>query len=142
MPGTQGGPRIEIDLGEVRRWARNCPTQDELAVAIGCSLSTIEHRMGTDPELREAWEAGKAEGRHTFRRKIWTLANSCSDLKPPAGAHVMAIYLSKQPLSKGGLGFSDRLEAVVEVAARPDYTQLSDEELETLLALTRKAKPE
>ena len=98
--------------------------------------------MGTDPELREAWEAGKAEGRITFRRNLWELANQCTYPKPPPGAHSMAIFLSKQPLSKGGLGFSDKLEAVVEVAARPDYSKLSDEELETLLALTRKAKPE
>ena len=135
-----GPERKPIDAKELAQLCRLHVTLEDVACVFGVSPSTIDRRMRDDRTFRANVDKARAEGRISLRRALMSAALQCGTASGPKGAATIAIHLSKQPEDRGGLGMTDKLEAVLEVQ-RPDYSKLSDEELETLLALTRKAKP-
>jgi hypothetical protein len=81
-------------------------------------------------------ERGKAKGRVSLRRSLWKLAQ--------AGNPAANIFLSKNLL-----GYRDFLNTEhsgpaggpIQIAARPDFRKLSDEELRQLRAIAVKSTP-
>lgn len=88
----EGRPPIIFDLEGITALAGlNCTLQ-EVAAFFGVSESTVEHRFTTEPDLRAAWEKGRASGKLSLRRKQTEMAN--------AGNVTMLIWLGKQLLGQ------------------------------------------
>ena len=112
----------EIDQAELERLCAMQCTEVEIAAWFGVSRKTIER--------------GKAKGRVTLRRNLWKLASS--------GNVAACIFLSKNLL-----GYTDYLRTEhsglsggpIQLAAKPDLSQLTDEELQHLRAITLKTIP-
>ncbi len=110
-------------------------TDEEIAAWFNVSTRTIERRRKVTG-FNKVMERGKAKGRVSLRRSLWRIAN--------AGNPAANIFLSKNLL-----GYRDFLNAEhsgpaggpIRIAARPDFTQLSDEELRQLRAIAVKAIP-
>lgn len=93
----EGRPPIQFDLeGITTLSALNCTLQ-EVAAFFGAAESTVEHRFRSEPDLKAAWEKGRATGKLSLRRKQTELAN--------AGNVTMLIWLGKQLL-----GQKDKIE--------------------------------
>lgn len=81
-------------------------------------------------------ERGKAKGRISVRRNLFKLAN--------AGNVAAAIFLSKNLL-----GYKDVVNTEhtglaggpIQLASKPDLSQLTDEELQQLRAIAEKTQP-
>lgn len=91
---------IEMPVEQVRELASIGCTQSELGRVFGLSQSQISRRLSREPH-RSAWEAGRAEGEMSLRRKQHELALS--------GDRVMLIWLGKNRL-----GQADKIESSVE----------------------------
>jgi hypothetical protein len=80
-------------------------------------------------------ERGKAKGRVSLRRNLFRLAN--------AGNVAASIFLSKNLLGYKDY-FNNELTGAaggpIQVAAKPDFSQLTDEELRLLRALAGKTR--
>src|SRR6266852_2886539 len=127
-------PEAKIDVVELEKlYGMQC-TDEEVAAYFGVSTRTIERRRKTK-RFREVMERGKAKGRVSVRRNLFRLAN--------AGNVAAAIFLSKNLL-----GYKDYFNSEVtgaaggpiQVASKPDFSQLTDEELRLLRALAGKTK--
>ena len=88
----EGRPPIQFDLAGIQGFASLNATKQEVAAFFGVSESTVDHRFHTEPELREAWEKGRATGKLSLRRKQTELAQ--------AGNVTMLIWLGKQLLGQ------------------------------------------
>jgi hypothetical protein len=127
--------KVELDLQELEKLCAMQCTDEEIAAWFGVSTRTIERRRET-PSFNEVMVRGRAKGRVSLRRTLWKLAN--------AGNPAANIFLSKNLL-----GYRDFLNAEhsgpaggpIEIAAKPDFSQLSDEELRQLRAITLKTIP-
>lgn len=88
----EGRPPIQFDLdGITALSALNCTLQ-EVAAFFGVSESSVDHRFTQEPELKAAWEKGRATGKLSLRRKQTELANG--------GNVTMLIWLGKQLLGQ------------------------------------------
>src|SRR5262245_35962025 len=127
-------PKVKIDLAELEKLSGMQCTDEEVAAFLGVSTKTIERRR-KNKAFREVMERGKAKGRVSVRRNLFRLANS--------GNVAAAIFLSKNLL-----GYKDYFNSEVtgaaggpiQVASKPDFSQLSHEELKLLRTLASKAK--
>ena len=125
----------EIDQAELERLCAMQCTEVEIAAWFGVSRKTIERRR-KNTQFFETMERGKAKGRVTLRRNLWKLASS--------GNVAACIFLSKNLL-----GYTDYLRTEhsglsggpIQLAAKPDLSQLTDEELQHLRAITLKTIP-
>lgn len=97
----------------------------DIAFALGVALRTLERRFGG------ALTKNRALRRIGIARKQTTLA-----LKG-AGNPTMLIWLGKQPVDKGGLGQTDRLE----LGPKPDFRNWSTEDLRLLVSGRMKLGP-
>lgn len=130
-----GRRAVQIDLGELEKLCALQCTEEEIAAWFGVSARTIERRRKT-AQFREVMERGKAKGCVSLRRSLWRLAN--------AGNPAANIFLAKNLL-----GYRDVVNTehsglaggAIQIAARPDLSQLSDEELCQLRAIARKTLP-
>jgi len=128
-------PEARIDLGELEKLCGMQCTDEEIAAFFGVSTRTIERRRLVR-KFNEAMEQGKAKGRVSVRRALFKLAN--------AGNVAAAIFLSKNLL-----GYKDVVNTEhtglaggpIQMANKPDLTQLSDEELDQLRGIADKTLP-
>ena len=115
-PGS-GRKRVNIDTVELEKLCALQCTDQEIAAWFGVSTRTIE-------------------GRLSLRRSLWRLAN--------AGNAAANIFLAKNLLGYLGVvnnELSGLAGGPIQLAARPDLSQLTDEELDQLRAIARKALP-
>ena len=127
-------PKVKIDLAELEKLSGMQCTDEEVAAFFDVSTKTIERRR-KNKRFREVMEHGKAKGRVSVRRNLFRLAN---------GGNVAASIF----LSKNLLGYKDYFNnevtgasgGPIQLATRPDFSQLSHEELKLLRTLAGKAK--
>jgi len=130
-------PRREapIDMAEMEKlYGMQC-TDEEVAAFFGVSKRTIQRRR-KQKHFCEAADRAKAKGRVSVRRNLFRLANG--------GNVAAAIFLSKNLL-----GYRDVVSNEhsgpdgnpIQIATKPDLTQLTDEELTQLRLITQKAQP-
>jgi len=128
-------PQVKIDLGELEKLGGLQCTIDEIAAFFGVSSRTIERRCKM-LKFREIIDNARAKGRVSVRRSLFKLANQ--------GNVAAAIFLSKNLL-----GYKDVINneltgaggGPIQMSTKPDYTQLTKEELEQLRKLAEKTKP-
>src|SRR6185436_4350718 len=116
-------PKVKIDLAELEKLCGMQATDEEVAAFFDVSTKTIERRR-KNKRFREVMERGKAKGRVSVRRNLFRLAN--------AGNVAAAIFLSKNLLGYRDVvntELSGPAGGPIQVAARPDYSQLTDDEL-------------
>jgi hypothetical protein len=128
-------PGVKIDLAEVEKlYGMQC-TDAEVAAFLGVSTRTIERRR-QNPQFNEMAERAKAKGRISVRRSLFRLA--------AAGNIAAAIFLSKNLL-----GYRDVVSTEhsgpgggpIQIAGRPDLSQLSDDEIQQLRLIADKTLP-
>ena len=129
-----GRKAIKIDLRELEKvYALQC-TDAEVASFFKVSPRTIERRK-RQPAFAEAMERGRASGRTSVRRMLFSQAAK--------GNVAAAIFLAKNVL-----GYKDFVNNElsgpngnpIEVDHKPDISQLTDEELQQLRTIAAKAK--
>ena len=128
-------PKVKIDLSELEKLATLQCTEEEIAAYLGISARTLQRRLRV-AKFGDIVERARAKGRVSVRRNLFRLANS--------GNIAAAIFLSKNLL-----GYRDVVNTEhtgmgggpIQIAARPDLSQLSDEELQQLRAITDKTLP-
>jgi len=128
-------PEAKIDLAELEKLCGIQCTDEEIAAFFGVSTRTIECRRQVQ-KFRDVMDQGRAKGRVSVRRHLFRLA--------AAGNIAAAIFHSKNLL-----GYKDFVSnehsgpggAPIAINARPDFSNLTDEELQQLRLLIGKAKP-
>ena len=129
-----GRKRVNIDLDQVEKLAAIQCTEAEIASVLGVSERTIERRKH-QPDFAEAMARGKARGRVSLRRNLWTLANK--------GQPAANIFLAKNLL-----GYKDYYAneltgpngGPIAIGAAPELKELTDEELRQLGLLVSKTQ--
>jgi DNA-binding CsgD family transcriptional regulator len=127
-------PKSDIDIIELEKLCSMQCTDDEIAAFLGVSARTLDRRK-KNAAFREVMERGKARGRVSVRRHLFRLANN--------GNIAACIFLAKNLL-----GYRDVVNnehsgpagGPIEIASRPDLSQLSDEELRQLKQIAGKAR--
>src|SRR5437868_2975282 len=127
-------PEAKIDPVELEKLCAMQCTDEEIAAFFGVSTRTIERRRKVK-KFNEVMERAKAKGRVSVRRALFRLANN--------GQIAAAIFLSKNLL-----GYKDYLNSEltgtaggpIQIASKPDYSQLTDEELRQLRAIADKTR--
>lgn len=125
-------PEAKIDLQELEKLCGMQCTDEEIAAFFGISTRTIERRRKVK-RFQDIMENAKAKGRVSVRRSLFKLAS--------AGNVAAAIFLSKNLL-----GYKDVVNTEhtglaggpIQIAAKPNYSQLTDEELKQLRAIADK----
>lgn len=98
-----GRPEVEIDIEAVKRSAGIGCTIEEIAAVLGVSRATMYNHMNKYPEIQEAIDSGRENGKATLRRFQWHGAES--------GNATMLVWLGKQLL-----GQRDKIDTAVEGA--------------------------
>jgi hypothetical protein len=130
-----GRKKVSIDLGELEKLCALQCTHAELAAWFNVSTRTIEARR-KQPQFFEAMERGKAKGRISVRRAQMRLLE--------AGNATMGIWLGKQLLGQKDVVTNEHTGSAggpIQLATKPDLSQLSDEELQKLREIAVKALP-
>src|SRR5215471_13030973 len=128
-------PEAKIDVAELEKLAGMQCTNEEIGAFFGVSSRTIERRC-RNPKFREAIEQGRAKGRVSVRRALFKLAN--------AGNVAAAIFLSKNLLGYRDVVNTEHTGLAggpIQIAAKPDLSGLSDDELKQLRAIADKTLP-
>ena len=128
-------PEAKIDLGELEKLCGMQCTDEEIAAFFNVSTRTIERRRKVQ-RFSKIMDRAKAKGRVSVRRSLFRMA-----AKDNVAA---AIFLSKNLLGyrdvvnteHSGLGGGP-----IQIAAKPDLSQLTDEELKLLRELANKTLP-
>ena len=128
-------PETRIDLGELEKLCGMQCTDEEIAAFFGVCKRTIERRRKVR-RFHDVMENARAKGRVSVRRSLFKLANN--------GNVAAAIFLAKNLL-----GYRDVVNTEhtglsggpIQVASKPDLSQLTDEELQQLRAIAGKALP-
>jgi hypothetical protein len=129
-----GRKPVKIDLEQVEKLAAIQCTEAEIASVLGVSERTIERRK-QHPDFAEAMARGKARGRVSLRRNLWSLANK--------GQPAANIFLAKNLL-----GYKDYVAnelsgpdgGPIAIGPAPELTELTDEELKQLSLLVSKTQ--
>jgi hypothetical protein len=131
-----GRPRVKIDVTELEKlYGMQC-TDDEVAAFFGISTRTLARRRDVK-KFAEAIDRAKAKGRVSVRRNLFRMA--------AAGNIAAAIFLAKNVL-----GYRDVVNTEhsglaggpIQIAAKPDFSQLTDEELRLLRSVADKTRPD
>jgi hypothetical protein len=128
-------PKVKIDLAELEKLCGMQCTDEEIAAFFGISTRTIVRRRRVQ-KFNEIMENARAKGRVSVRRSLFRLAN--------AGNIAAAIFLSKNLLGYRDVVNTEHTGLAggpIQVAAKPDLSQLSDEELQQLRVIAGKAIP-
>ena len=128
-------PEAKIDLVELEKLCNMQCTDEEIAAFFGVNKRTIERRRKV-AKFREIMDRAKAKGRISVRRHLFRQA---------AGNNVAAAIF----LAKNLLGYKDVVNTEhtglaggpIQIAAKPDYSQLSDDELKQLRRIAEKTLP-
>ena len=130
-----GRPRVKIDVAELEKlYGMQC-TDEEVAAFFGISTRTLARRREVK-KFTEAIDRAKAKGRVSVRRNLFRMA--------AAGNIAAAIFLAKNVL-----GYRDVVNTEhsglaggpIQIAAKPDFSQLTDEELRLLRSVADKTRP-
>jgi hypothetical protein len=128
-------PEANIDLVELEKLCTMQCTDEEVAAFFGVSTRTIERRRKVE-RFREIMDNAKAKGRISVRRSLFRLAAN--------GNIAAAIFLAKNLLGYRDV-VNNELSGIaggaIQIAARPNLTQLTDEELRQLRDIADKALP-
>jgi hypothetical protein len=125
-------PRVKIDVAELEKlYGMQC-TDEEVAAFVGVSTRTLARRKEVS-KFAEVIDRAKARGRVSVRRALFRLAAS--------GNIAAAIFLAKNLL-----GYKDIVSnehsgpdgTPIQFANKPNYSQLSNEELEQLRNIAKK----
>ena len=127
-------PEAKIDLVELEKLCGMQCTDEEIAAFFGVSTRTIERRRKVQ-QFSEIMDRARAKGRISVRRSLFKLA--------AAGNIAAAIFLSKNLL-----GYRDVVNTEhtglsggpIQIASKPDFSQLSDDELKQLRAIHDKTR--
>jgi hypothetical protein len=128
-------PKTKIDLTELEKlYGMQC-TDEEVAAFVGVSTRTLARRREVK-KFAEVIDRAKARGRVSVRRALFRLA--------AAGNIAAAIFLAKNLL-----GYKDIVSnehsgpdgSPIQFANKPDFSQLSNEELEQLRNIAKKTQP-
>src|SRR5215471_10817470 len=128
-------PKAKIDLDELEKLCALQCTDEEIASFLGVSTKTITRRRKI-PRFSEAMDHAKAKGRVSVRRNLFRLAN--------AGNVAAAIFLSKNLLGYRDVVNTEHTGMAggpIQIAAKPDLSGLSDDELKQLRAIAGKTNP-
>jgi hypothetical protein len=128
-------PETKIDLVELEKLCSMQCTDEEIAAFFGVSTKTVERRRKVE-RFREIMDNAKAKGRISVRRSLFRLASN--------GNIAAAIFLAKNLL-----GYRDVVNnehsgpagGPIQIAARPNLSQLTDEELRQLRDIADKTLP-
>jgi hypothetical protein len=128
-------PEANIDLVELEKLCGMQCTDEEIAAFFGVSTRTIERRRKVK-RFSEVMDRAKAKGRVSVRRSLFRLA--------AAGNIAASIFLAKNLL-----GYRDVVNTEhsglaggpIQIAAKPDLSQLTDEELQQLRTFAHKTLP-
>ena len=128
-------PEAKIDLVELEKLCTLQCTDEEIAAFLGVSTRTIERRRKVQ-KFRDIMDQGRAKGRVSVRRHLFRQA---------ANNNVAAAIF----LAKNLLGYKDIVNTEhtglaggpIQIAGKPDLSQLSDEELKQLRAIADKTLP-
>jgi hypothetical protein len=94
-PKRIGRPPVKIDADNLRKLSALRCSVEEAATFFRTVKRTLLRRLKEDPELKEAWENGKNEGRIALRRLQWRHAQT-----PGSAGVQMTIHLSKHELGE------------------------------------------
>jgi hypothetical protein len=127
-------PEADIDLVELEKLCGMQCTDEEIAAFFNVSTRTIERRRKVK-QFGEVMERAKAKGRVSVRRSLFRLA--------AAGYIAAAIFLAKNLL-----GYRDVIAnehsgpdgAAIPISTKPDFSQLSDDELRQLRTFVQKTQ--
>ena len=125
-------PKVKIDLAELEKLCAMQCTDEEIAAFFGVSTRTIERRRKVK-KFNEVMERARAKGRVSVRRALFRLANN--------GQIAAAIFLSKNLLGYKDYVNSELTGAAggpIQIAAKPDFSQLDTDELKQLRSLADK----
>jgi len=128
-------PTAKIDLAELEKLCGMQCTDEEIAAFFGVSTRTIERRRLV-PKFHEIMEQAKAKGRVSVRRSLFRLA--------AAGNIAASIFLSKNLLGYKDIVNTEHTGLAggpIQIAGKPDFSQLTDEELKLLHAIADKTLP-
>jgi hypothetical protein len=128
-------PEAKIDVTELEKLCTMQCTDEEVAAFFGVSTRTIERRR-RQLRFAEVMERARAKGRVSVRRSLFKLAN--------AGNIAAAIFLAKNLLGYRDVVNTEHTGLAggpIQVASKPDLSQLSDEELRQLRAIADKTLP-
>ena len=111
-----GRPKIKIDYNLVLELASIFCTQEEIAVIIDCSPSTLQH----NPKFLQVYKKGIETAKSSLRRKQFKLADTNA---------AMAIFLGKNYLHQRdnfefetGENLGDRLARIADAIKKSDTT--------------------
>ena len=129
-----GRKAVNINLDELEKLCGLQCTDEEIASFFCVSVRTIERRKA-QPAFAEAMERGKARGRLSLRRNLWTLA-----AKGNPAANIF--------LAKNLLGYKDYFSnehtgpdgGPILIGPAPELGELNDEELRQLSILVSKTE--
>jgi hypothetical protein len=128
-------PEAKIDLAELEKLCNMQCTDEEIAAFLGVNKRTIVRRRKV-AKFRDIMDRAKAKGRISVRRHLFRQA---------AGNNVAAAIF----LAKNLLGYRDVVNTEhtglaggpIQIAAKPDYSQLTDDELKQLRLIAEKTLP-
>src|SRR6266849_2396535 len=127
-------PEVKIDLAELEKLCSLQCTDEEIAAFFGVNKRTIVRRR-TVQKFNDVMERAKAKGRVSVRRNLFRLANN--------GNIAAAIFLSKNLLGYKDYVNSELTGAAggpIQIASKPDFSQLTDDELKLLRSLADKTR--
>lgn len=128
-------PEAKIDLAELEKLCGMQCTDEEIAAFFGVSTRTIERRRKVK-RFSEVMENAKAKGRVSVRRSLFKLAAN--------GNVAAAIFLSKNLLGYRDVVNTEHTGLAggpIQIAAKPDFSNLTDEELKQLRDIADKTLP-
>ena len=128
-------PETKINMAELDKLCQMQCTDPEIAAFFGVSKKTIERRRKRQ-KFSDIMDHAKAKGRISVRRALFKLA--------AAGNVAAAIFLSKNLLGYRDVVNTEHTGAAggpIEIAAKPNLSQLSDEELKQLRSIASKTLP-
>jgi hypothetical protein len=125
---------VKIDAVELEKLCGMQCTDEEIAAFLNISTRTLARRKQVK-KYAEVMERAKAKGKVSVRRFLFRLATN--------GNIAAAIFLAKNVL-----GYKDVVSnehsgpdgGAIQIANKPDLTQLNDEELRQLRAIAEKTK--
>ena len=127
-------PKVKINLDDIEKlYAMQC-TDEEAAAFTGISTRTLSRRRQSNKKLAEAIERGKAKGRMSVRRSLFRMAGN--------GNVAAAIFLAKNLLGYRDIVSNEHSGpdgSPIQLANKPDFSQVSDDELKKLRDVAEKA---
>jgi hypothetical protein len=128
-------PEADIDIVELEKLCSMQCTDEEIAAFFGVSSRTIERRRKVE-RFREIMDNAKAKGRISVRRNLFRLSAN--------GNIAASIFLAKNLLGYRDVVNSEHSGPAggpIQIAARPNFSQLTDAELSQLRAIADKTLP-